>query len=86
MYRITQKLTNEQAQELIGAACQSATGCIKTILWKIEENEPITTLTPDKLPGAKPESPDTFPLFCHEACNILVAAARPVVKKAMQTT
>jgi sirohydrochlorin cobaltochelatase len=84
MYRITQKLTNEQAQELIGAACQSATGCIKTVLWKIEESEPIRTLDSGKFQEPEGRDGAVLPLFCHEACNILVAAARPVVKRALQ--
>ena len=80
MYRITQKLTDSQAQRLIGQQCRSDTGCLKTILWKIREGIPISTLPPEKFrPDATP--PDAMPLLCHEACNILVAAARKTVKE-----
>src|SRR4051812_47902189 len=37
MYTVTKKLTDEQAQELIGGFCRSDGGCLKTILWPIAE-------------------------------------------------
>lgn len=77
MYRVTQKISDEQAQELIGRTCHPQTGCIKTILWKIAPDVPITSLPPEKFraPGG-----DHLPLWCQEACNILVSGARKVVK------
>lgn len=79
MYRITQKLTDEQAQRLVGQQCRSDTGCLKTILWRINLQTSVTTLPGEKFrPDATPA--DAMPLLCHEACNILVAAARKMVK------
>jgi sirohydrochlorin cobaltochelatase len=77
MYRVTQKLTNGQAQALIGRVCEPRQGCIKTILWRIGPEVPITSLPAEKFicPGG-----ERLPLLCHEACNILVAEARKVVK------
>jgi len=80
MYRITQLLTDAQAGELVPEACASASRCMKTILWDLRPGEPIRELPSDKRdPGAT--GPDTIPLLCSEACNLLVAAARETVKR-----
>jgi sirohydrochlorin cobaltochelatase len=80
MYRITQKLTDAQAQRLIGQTCRSDGGCLKTILWRISPEVPVATLPADKFrPEATPSG--ALPLLCHEACNLLVAAARKLVKE-----
>ncbi len=77
MYRVTQKISDEQAQTTIGRTCEPRKGCIKTILWQIAPGLPISSL-----PAEKFESPaeGSLPLWCQEACNILVANARKVVK------
>ncbi len=79
MYRVTQKLTDEQAQALIGGFCRSDGGCLKHILWRIAPEVPIHTLPAGKL--QPPPAIPSLPLLCHEACNLLVAQARVVVKK-----
>ena len=79
MYRITQKLTDDQAQRLIGAQCRSAGGCLKIILWRISAGVPVATLPAEKF-NAEDVAPGCLPLLCHEACNILVAGARKIVK------
>jgi sirohydrochlorin cobaltochelatase len=79
MYRVTQKLADEQAQTLVGCFCQSETGCLKHLLWPLSSELPIATLPPEKL--APPPAERSLPLLCHEACNLLVAEARTVVKK-----
>lgn len=79
MYRVTQKLTDDQAQELIGGFCRSEGGCLKHLLWPISPEQPIRTLPPEKL--CAPQEGAALPLLCHEACNLLVAHARTVVKK-----
>lgn len=101
MYAVTKKITNEAADTLVGEACKSNGGCLKTILWPIDcghqgEGQrapvPIASLPPseadpafDQLTAcgkAIPSGTVALPLFCQEACNLLVAAAREVVKKA----
>lgn len=67
MYRVTQKITDEDARALIDGFCA---GCLKHRLWE------IAALNPE--PAAFP--PHSLPLLCHEACNLLVAKAREVVK------
>lgn len=83
MYRVTRKLSDDQAQNLVKEACRSDGKCLRTILWGLVENRP-----PDFLPGSK--SDPTFdqtgqkraaiPFLCLEACNLLVAAARATMK------
>ena len=68
MYRITQKLTDPQARTLIGSICA---GCLKHRLWE------IAAPNPERPAFAR----NALPLLCHEACNLLVAKAREVVKK-----
>jgi sirohydrochlorin cobaltochelatase len=79
MYRITQKLTDEQAQRLVAKQCRSNSGCLKTILWRISAGISVPLLPPEKFRADATPS-DAIPLLCHEACNFLVAAARKMVK------
>ena len=79
MYRITQKLTHEQAQRLIARQCRSNCGCLKTILWRISKGVSVPLLPPEKF-RADATPADTLPLLCQEGCNILIAAARKMVK------
>ena len=83
MYRITGKITNAQADTLIGEVCPPEK-CLKTILWQIEPGVPISTLPRVKLDrslSALHGEGSFIPLPCEECCNILVAAARETVKK-----
>ncbi len=73
MYRITQKITDEQAQAMIGKQCSR---CLKTMLWRLDAGQAISSLPPEKHERA------AFPLLCREACNLLVGLARGVVKDA----
>jgi sirohydrochlorin cobaltochelatase len=78
MYAIAKKITDAQADAMIGEFCKSdggCPGCLKTILWQIAPGIPITTL-----PRGKFEPRGDFPLLCAEACNLLVARAREIVK------
>jgi sirohydrochlorin cobaltochelatase len=76
MYRVTQKLTDAQAQEVIARTCNEG-ACLKTILWSVDPSQRVTSLPAGKF---RPAEGDAMPLLCQEACNILVAAARKVVK------
>ena len=76
MYRVTQKITDEQARTMIDGLLRG--GCLKRRLWAIAP-APIRTPPAENLLAGAPPS---LPLLCHEACNLLVAKARKVVKKA----
>ena len=88
MYRVTQKLTDEQADALVGRFCRSDGGCLRTILWKRDAAgaTPSTLLPPEKFDpahdqtGAQGDGASWLPLLCQEACNLLVAEARAVAK------
>ncbi len=97
MYRITQKITNGQAVEMVGRFCRSDGGCARTILWRVgpePDTAPLTSLPPEKFDPARDQilaghgqpaagvGHGCLPMFCQEACNLLVAEARSVVKGA----
>lgn len=92
MYAVARKISDEQADELIGRFCKSERGdiahgfpgCLKTILWRISNETPIASLPAGKFDVSKNQvgnNAPALPMLCHEACNLLVAKARETVKK-----
>jgi hypothetical protein len=79
MYAVTKKISDAQAQTMIGEFCRTDGGCLKRILWPIAPGVPVTSLPAEKFEAVA--APNSLPLLCHEACNLLVARARVVVKK-----
>ncbi|HEY3900766.1 MAG TPA: DR2241 family protein [Chthoniobacter sp.] len=79
MYAVTKKISDDQAQTMIGGFCRTDGGCLKRILWPIAPGVPVSSLPAEKFEATAP--PQSLPLLCHEACNLLVAQARVVVKK-----
>ena len=85
MYRTAGKIGDEEADGLVGRFCRSRDGCLRTILWKRDRNG---TIASTQLPAEKfdPLHDQTglgetvIPLLCQEACNLLVAEARKMVK------
>lgn len=88
MYRVTGKITDEQADALVGRFCRSDGGCLRTILWRRDASGavPSTRLPVEKYDPAcdqatgEPAGPDFVGLLCQEVCNLLVAEVRAVVK------
>lgn len=85
MYRVTAKITDAQADTLIGGFCRSDGGCLRTILWKRDGTGtiPSTQLPPEKYDASHDQTgrdERVIPLLCQEACNLLVAEARKMVK------
>ncbi len=83
LYRVTQKATDDQANGLIGRFCSSSGGCLRTIVWTIEPGKSIRSLPDSKFDTAKDQAgdrTDSIPFLCVEACNLLVAELRKVVK------
>jgi sirohydrochlorin cobaltochelatase len=82
MYSITRRITDAQADAMVADYCR---GCLKHILWQLEPGRPFSTIRPfATLPPEETEpagTPDTIPLLCAEACNLLVARAREIVKE-----
>ena len=85
MYRVAAKITDDQIDEVIASFCRSDGGCLRTILWKRDKSGAIPSA---KLPPLKFDSTqdqtghgeNSIPLFCQEACNLLVNECRKVVK------
>lgn len=67
MYAVTKSITDGQARATIDRFCA---GCLKQRLWEISGPNP----QPPRM------TPGVWPLLCQEACNLLVAEARRVVK------
>jgi len=92
MYRVAAKIADPQINDLVADFCRSNGGCLRTILWKRDAEGAIasTNLPKEKSdpaydqaqalggPGSTP--PATIPLLCQEACNLLIAECRKVVK------
>lgn len=84
MYAVTRKTTDKQAQATIGDFCKSDGGCLKTILWRVSPELAVETLPPEKFDPAVNQlgtADAALPMLCHEACNLLVARLREVVKQ-----
>ena len=85
MYRIAAKIPDEQIDEVVGDFCRSNGGCLRTILWKRDQSGTVssTKLPPEKFSPSHDQTgrgENTIPLLCQEACNLLVARCRKVVK------
>ncbi|MBA3881841.1 MAG: hypothetical protein H0X73_03785 [Chthoniobacterales bacterium] len=85
MYRAAAKIGEQEADQLIANFCRSDGGCLRTILWKRTADAPCasTRLPPEKFDVSYDQTgrcERTLPLLCQEACNLLVAEARQVVK------
>jgi hypothetical protein len=95
MYRVAAKISDSQIDDLVADFCRSNGGCLRTILWKRDARGTVasTKLPNEKFdpeydqgtasnpPGsATPATVATIPLLCQEACNLLVAECRKMVK------
>jgi sirohydrochlorin cobaltochelatase len=92
MYRVAAKISDKQIDNLVGNFCRSNGGCLRTIFWKRDAGGalPSRKLPPEKFDaawdqarGPRSSAPGTgrvMPLLCQEACNLLVAECRRVVK------
>ncbi len=88
MYRVAAQISNAEIDALVGRFCRSQggkPGCLRTILWPRDRTGARPSL---RLPLEKFIAPldqtgrsgKVIPLLCQEACNLLVAEARKVVK------
>jgi sirohydrochlorin cobaltochelatase len=85
IYRVAAKISDEQINDLVGNFCRSDGGCLRTILWKRDKTGACSSnkLPPGKFDPAVDQSGRSnrcIPLLCPEACNLLVAACRQVVR------
>ena len=92
MYRVAAKISDAQIDDVVADFCRSNGGCLRTILWKRDARGTIasTKLPTEKFDPACDQvsalnhrvstAQATIPLLCQEACNLLVAECRRVVK------
>ena len=85
MYRAAAKISDEGVELLVADFCRSDGGCLRTILWSRDAaGEPASrALPPSKFDPEYDQigmGDRAVPLLCQEACNLLVAQARKVVK------
>ena len=69
MYRVTGLITDEEAQGIVDSLCTP--GCLRCIQWPIPS---------DTMPPVVPIKEKEIPLLCIDACSLLIAEARRVVK------
>jgi 4Fe-4S iron-sulfur cluster binding domain len=77
MYAVTKRISDEQAESAVARTCNHSDGCLRHILWSISPGHPT------RLSRRESEIQcvaNEIPILCAEACNLLVAAARRVVK------
>jgi sirohydrochlorin cobaltochelatase len=82
MYRVAQRITTEQAENLVQKFCSSEGRCLRTILWRVEPDRPSAFLPHSKSDPSVDQTGEgrrVIPYLCLEGCNMLVAAARKVV-------
>ena len=85
MYRVAVKISDEQIDDLVAGFCRSDSGCLRTILWKRDQRGAIasTKLPKEKFDASHDQTgrnETSMPLLCQEACNLLVAECRKVVR------
>jgi sirohydrochlorin cobaltochelatase len=96
MYRVAAKISDSQINDLVGNFCRSDGGCLRTILWKRDAVGTVSSTKlpkqkfdptcdqasrrPRPATAATMAIPATVPLLCQEACNLVVAECRRVVK------
>ncbi len=69
MYRVTGLITDEEAQGILDSLCSP--GCLRCIQWTIPSGAE---------PPVVPIKEKEIPLLCIDACSLLIAEARRVVK------
>jgi len=85
MYRVAAKISDDQIDEVVGRVCRSNGGCLRTILWKRDQQgaAPSTKLPAEKFDPVQDQtgrSERAIPLLCQEACALLVNECRTAVK------
>ncbi len=89
MYRAAARVSDEEADAVINRFCRSQggePGCLRIILWARDETKarPSFRLPLDKFIAPIDQTgrgENMMPLLCQEACNLLVAEMRAVVKE-----
>jgi len=92
MYRVAANISDEGIDRVAGEVCRSDGGCLRTILWRKNEEGDLPS---QRLPAqkfdvrqnqAEAADPDArgganfIPMLCQEACTLLIDACRKAVQ------
>jgi sirohydrochlorin cobaltochelatase len=77
IYAVVKNITDEQAECVVANTCNHKDGCLRHILWSISCGHPSSL---SRRGSEVRVSQDEIPIVCVEACNLLVAAGRKIVK------
>lgn len=77
MYRFANRITDEQACEIVGRVCDSTSKCARQILWPVAAGLPLSGPAASKIVSTG----SAVPLVCMEACPHVVSEARKVARK-----
>lgn len=80
MYRFTNTIRDDQAQKLVASVCNTSK-CLRCITWDLDATQHLTELSPDKLNEFASGVSERAPIYCVEACTLVVSAARVVAQK-----
>ena len=81
IYRVTALIQGDEPAALTGQTCGDRKWP-RRVLWPLAAGHPWKSLPPEKQSTSAPEG--TIPLFCTDACPLLVGGARTVVKRRMK--
>jgi sirohydrochlorin cobaltochelatase len=84
MYRFANKISDEQANQIIACCCDTATRCLRRIVFPLSETDALSGPSVTKLAepaGHAPGAGEYIPLICMEACTHVVSEARKVARE-----
>ncbi len=95
-WRLEITISDPQIDDLVANFCRSNGGCLRTILWERDARGTVSstklpkekfdpaydqaTTGPLSTTAATTTTPATVPLLCQEACSLLIAECRKVMK------
>lgn len=77
MYRFANRITDEQACEIVGRVCDPKAKCQRRIVWGLTAELPLSGAASSKLQA----DGSPVPLLCMEACPYVVSEARKVARQ-----
>ncbi len=82
MYRFAGTISDAGAQDLVQCLCGPGNNCVKKILWKLDDDTPLTDSEASRFDGIPGDADEdkAIPLVCQEACNFFVAQCRKRAK------
>jgi sirohydrochlorin cobaltochelatase len=80
MYRFTNTISDEQAQQLVSEVCHESK-CLRCITWDLDAKQRFTNVPRGKLNEFVSHGADRARLLCVEACTFVVSAARSLAQK-----